>query len=257
MTAFIDVLCTKPITHGEATQVARATILFMMEDSRDHESLARELNNGTLRTEYARPFNDYRPGAVPRFLGSVLMWFGNTVYGKAPSYAKFKAIEVIARIPYQSWEVAAYTLLSAFYGNEKRAIALSKVSAFARLAQDNETMHVVVMTSIARRHNCIGIFRHTLIPLVFAFFYFWAVYLLYLFSRKAGLELNYLFENHAYEQYSAFLEEHRERLMHTPLISPFLAFYGREVKNEYEFFELVRNDDLIHRNRSIREIEVT
>lgn len=228
----------------------------MMEDPRDHESLARQLNDSQLRAEYARPFDGYRAGVVPRFFGSILIGFGNFVYGTCPSYAKFKAIEVIARIPYQSWEVAAYTLLSAFYGNEKRAIELSKISAFARVAQDNETMHVVVITAIAKRNHCVGFFRHTLIPLIFAFFYFWTIYLLYLCSRTASLELNYLFEAHAFQQYDEFLRTEGDRLKHTPLMSDFLAFYGREVKNEYEFFELVRNDELIHRNRSIREITV-
>lgn len=182
------------------------------------------------------------------------MGFGNLVYGSGPSYAKFKAIEVVARIPYQSWEVAAYTLLSAFYGNEKRAIELTKLSAFTRMAHDNETMHVVVMTHIAKKHRCVGLFRHMLIPLVFAFFYFWAIFVLYLFSRKASLELNYLFENHAYHQYDAFLKSEGDRLKHEPLMSEFLSFYGREIMNEYAFFESVRNDELIHRNRSIREM---
>lgn len=226
----------------------------MQEDPREHEDLARELNDAHLREEYARPFNDYKVGIVPKIFGGILVGFGNLVYGKRPSYAKFKAIEVVARIPYQSWEVAAYTILSAMYGNEKRAIELTKLSAFARMAHDNETMHVVVMTQIAKKHRCVGIFRHMVIPLVFAFFYFWAVYVLYLFSRRAGLELNYLFESHAYAQYSQFLNDNEAELRHAPLMSDFLHFYGRNVRTEYEFFELVRNDELVHRNRSIREI---
>jgi hypothetical protein len=75
-----------------------------------------------------------------------------------------------------------------------------------------------------------------------------------MFSHKAALELNYLFESHAYQQYSEFLEQEGESLKQKTLVSDFLDFYGRNVKNEYEFFESVRNDELIHRNRSIREI---
>jgi len=226
----------------------------MQEDPREHEALARQLNDPHLREEYARPFNDYRAGIVPRVLGGLLIWFGNTVYGKKPTYGKFKAIEIIARIPYQSWEVATYTLLTAFHGDEKRAIELTKTSAFSRMAQDNETMHVVVISHLARRHGGVGFFRHLLIPLIFAFFYFWTIYLLYMFSRKASLELNYLFETHAYASYQALLDTEGPALRATPCISEFLEFYGRQVRSEYEFFELVRNDELIHRNRSIREI---
>ncbi len=114
------------------------------------------------------------------------------------------------------------------------------MSAFSRLAQDNETLHVVVISQIVRRMKCEDFLRHTLVPLLFSFFYFWTIYLLYILSPRASLELNYLFESHAYAQYSEFLEQEKERLMHTPLQSDFLEFYGRNVRTEYEFFELVR-----------------
>jgi ubiquinol oxidase len=227
----------------------------MYENNAEHESLVRQLNDDALRREYARPFDAYRPGIVPSFLGWLLVSLGNLVYGVLPSYAKFRAVEVIARIPYQSWESAAYTLLTAFYSNERRAVSLCKLSAFGRFAQDNETMHVVVISQLARKQPGVGFFRHALVPLLFSLFYFWAIYILYLLSRRAALELNYLFEKHAYEQYSEFLEKNAELLRHKPVMSEFLQFYGREVRNEYEFFESVRNDELIHRNRSIRELQ--
>ena len=227
----------------------------MHEDHMSHESLVRELQDSAVRAEYAAPYDHYRAGLVPRVLAWILVTSGNLMYGSAPSYGKFKAIEVIARIPYQSWEVATYTLLTAFYGDEKRAIALSKTSAFSRAAQDNETMHVVVITQIAKRMRCTDPVRHLFIPLVFAFFYFWTIFLLYLVSRKASLELNFLFESHAYEQYSRFVHLHEARLKTTAVSSEFLSFYGRECRSEYELFTSIRNDELVHRNRSIREIE--
>jgi hypothetical protein len=225
----------------------------MNEETKSHEDLVRELNDDALRAEYARPYDRYRAGMVPVVLGWFLVTAGNLIYGKKPSYAKFKAIEVVARIPYQSWEVAAYTLVSAFHGNERYAMRLARTTAFSRAAQDNETMHVVVMSHLARKKGA-GWFLHTLVPLLFALVYFWIIFFLYFLSVRATLELNYLFESHAYHQYSEFLEQHKERLGDTPIMSEFLTFYGREFRNEYEFFESVRNDELIHRNRSIREI---
>lgn len=227
----------------------------MNEDFAAHEALVRELNDPTLRTEYARAYDNYKPGIVARMLGWLLVFSGTVVYGKKPSYAKFKAVEVIARIPYQSWEVATYTLLTGLYANEERAIALAKTSTFSRQAQDNETMHVVVITQICKRMRCTGFFRHTLIPLLFAFFYFWTIYILYMLSPKSALELNFLFESHAYAQYQEFLEREGERLRDTPVMSDFLTFYGRNVRSEYELFESIRNDELVHRNRSIREMQ--
>lgn len=225
------------------------------EEHAAHEALVAQLNDPTLRAEYAKKYDDYKVGWVASILGYFLVGSGNLVYGKKPSYAKFKAIEVIARIPYQSWEVATYTLLTAFYKNERRAIELAKTSRFSRLAQDNETMHVVVLSQMVCKMRAQRFLKHTLIPLVFALFYFWTVYLLYLVYRKAALELNYLFENHAYHQYSQFLAENGETLKHKVCMYEFLSFYGRNVVTEYEFFESVRNDELIHRNTSIRELE--
>ncbi|KND47506.1 MAG: hypothetical protein AB199_03690 [Parcubacteria bacterium C7867-004] len=228
----------------------------MNEDCSAHEALVKELNDPTMRADYARPYDGYKVGPIAAVLGWLLVTSGTIVYGKKPSYGKFKAVEVIARIPYQSWEVATYTLLTGFYGNEKRAIELTKTSAFSRQAQDNETMHVVVITQICKRLRCVGWFRHMFIPLVFAFFYFWTIYLLYMVSRKSALELNYLFETHAYHQYSEFLALYGEQLRDTPVMSDFLVLYGRNVRSEYELFESIRNDELIHRNRSIKEIEL-
>jgi ubiquinol oxidase len=227
----------------------------MNESHQDHEALVEQLNDPELRAAYAAPYNDYQPGIIPRMLGWLLVGSGTLIYGKQPSYGKFKAIEVIARIPYQSWEVASYTLLTSFYGNERRAIELTKNAMFSRMAQDNETMHVVVLTQICKRRRCVGFIRHTLIPLIFAFVYFWTIYLLYMLSRKASLELNYIFENHAYHQYDEFIRRNEEHLKEKLVMSDFLDLYGRNVVSEYDLFTSIRNDELVHRNRSIREIE--
>jgi demethoxyubiquinone hydroxylase (CLK1/Coq7/Cat5 family) len=217
----------------------------------EHEALNTRLLDNAFHAEYKQKGDGYRVGAVATALGRGLIWLGTIVYGKKPSYEKFKAIEVIARIPYQSWEVATYTLLTALYENEEKAIALSKEARFIRIAQDNETMHVVVLSQLVKERHGHRFLRHTLVPLLFSFIYFWITYLLYLLSRKRALEVNYLFESHAYEQYSRFLKENEESLKAAPLRSKFLDLYGRTAETEYELFLGIRNDELIHRNGSI------
>ena len=67
-----------------------------------------------------------------------------------------------------------------------------------------------------------------------------------------------MFEQHAYDQYTEFVNEHAEILRSLPLDSLFLKIYGREATNEYEFFDTVRIDEVIHRNCSlvmVRELE--
>lgn len=218
------------------------------------EALNAVLNDPAALEEYKKPYDTYKVSFLPRMLGLSLVWCGNVVYGKEPSYLKFRAVEVIARVPYHSWASSAYTLLTLFYSDEKKAMQLSRVAAYARLAQDNETMHVVVISQLARAEEKAGLLRHTAVPMIFAFFYFWWSYALYLINPRYSYELNYMFEGHAFAQYSRFLELHAEKLKHKPISSEFLQWYGRHPHSQYEFFRSVRNDEIIHRNMSIKEI---
>lgn len=230
-------------------------MLGLMTDERaEHEALIDSLNDAATLLAYKTPLDDYRPGLIPRMLGGILILCGNIVYGGRPSYRKFRAIEVIARVPYHSWTSAAFTLLTLFYSNESRALALSKLSRFTRFAGDNETMHVVVISELARAHERTNIMLHTIIPVLFAFCYFWVSYLLYLIRPRWSLETNYLFEQHAFDQYDLFLAQRGETLKACPIQSEFLAWYGRHPRSEYEFFRSVRNDEIVHRNQSIHEI---
>jgi hypothetical protein len=219
------------------------------------ELLSLELCDDTQLREYKKFYDGYKVSFIPRILGGFLVFCGNFVYGKKPSYMKFRAVEVIARVPYHSWSSAAYTLLTMFYSNEKRALKLSAVSHFSRLAQDNETMHVVVISKLACQEQKVNFIIHTFIPMVFAFFYFWASYILYLINRRYSLELNYCFEEHAFEQYHQFLTENEIALKEKLIQSEFLSWYGRHPISQYEFFKGVRNDEIIHRNMSIHAIE--
>jgi hypothetical protein len=225
----------------------------MMERKEEYEKLIESLNDAETLQAYKAPLDTYRPGLLPRFLGGILVWCGNIIYGK-PSYLKFRAVEVIARVPYHSWASGAFTLLSLFYTDERRALKLSAIAKFARFASDNETMHVVVISALARKEQSAGIIRHTIIPLLFAFFYFWLSYIIYLINPRWSLETNYLFEQHAFDQYSLFLKDNEEMLRSKPIESEFLTWYGRHPRSQYEFFQSVRNDEIVHRNQSIREI---
>jgi hypothetical protein len=219
-----------------------------------HERLIESLCDEGLLREYKKPLDDYRPGRLPRILGGILVWCGNVVYGDKPSYLKFRAVEVIARVPYHSWDAVAFTLFTLFYSNEKRALRLSNVSRFARFSSDNETMHVVVISSLAKKEQQAGLIRHTIIPMLFSFLYFWISYLLYLVSPRWSLETNYLFESHAFEQYDWFLKLNEAALRSKPMESEYLAWYGRHPRSQYEFFMSVRNDEIVHRNQSIHAI---
>lgn len=219
------------------------------------EDLTKVLHDPARLEAYKQPYDDYRAALLPRICAKLLVLSGNVVYGSKPSYLRFRSIEVIARVPYFSWTSAMYTLLTLCYTDGERAIALSRTTNFARIAQDNETMHVVVISQFARSEERAGVMRHTIIPMLFAFFYFWASYVLYFIKPQWSYEINYLFEQHAFEQYSEFLNTYEAMLKQKPAESAFLAWYGRVPKNQYNFFLSVRNDEIIHRNESIMKIK--
>lgn len=225
------------------------------DDKSTLEKLNESLNEPEVLEAYRKHHDNYRPSFLPRVLGGWLVFCGNLVYGEAPSYLKFRAVEVIARVPYQSWASAAYTLLTLYYASEASALRLSGLSEYAHLSQDNETMHVVVVSHLSKSEQKAGFIRYTFIPAVFAFFYFWWSYVLYLANPRYSYELNYLFEQHAFDQYSRFIQDNEEALKNKNVESTFLSWYGRHPENQYEFFRSVRNDELIHRNTSIEHIK--
>jgi len=229
----------------------------MHERFTDVEKLNSELNDPLVLAAYKAKSDDYIPGILARILGGILVSSGNIVYGIRPSYLKFRAVEVIARVPYHSWASGAYTLLTLVYTNERRAMKLSKFSWFSEYSQDNETMHVVVISKLAKAEGVHSFVRGSLVPVLFAFIYFWVAYLLYLVHHKTALELNYVFESHAFQQYDEFLKAHEQELREKHMESEYLRWYGRHPKNQYEFFQSVRNDELIHRNNSLEEISAS
>jgi len=188
-------------------------------------------------------------------MGQALFLFMDIVYGKKPSLGKFRVLEVVARIPYQSWEAVHYFLTTHLYANERRAIDLFRDSKFARSAQDNETMHVVVITQMCKSEKTgTGIVRFYITPLLIAYLYAVFCLLFYFFTPRKAYELNYIFEDHAREQYAIFLENNgqfKEKLLQ----SKFMEVYGRANANYHDFFAGVRDDEINHRDRSLEAMQ--
>ncbi len=224
----------------------------MLDSVIHHEKEARALQEPGFRGKMFDCYANAHVALVPRLLAWALFFAGDLCYGKAPSYKKFRAIEMIARIPYQTWEMYAYMVQTAYFSNEARAMALAEHSAFSRLAQDNETMHVVVISQLFQEAGEYkGKFYTVWIPLLLSVSYFFACAILHVLNKRWTYELNFLFETHAFLHYGEFLDQNEEMLKSKPVHSEFLSFYGRHVENQYEFFSLVRNDELLHRNHSM------
>ncbi len=222
--------------------------------SREHEALLQQLQDGNKLKIYKEAYDGLPTGFFPRFFARILFGSMDLVYGKKPHLAKFKVLEVIARVPYQSWEFVNYLITTHFYMNEHKAIECALRGDEGKFAQDNETMHVVVISQICKQEKVGNWVMHTLAPVLVSYVYFMISTLLYFFDRRHSYQLNYLFENHAYNEYEKFIREHSETLKQKPARCAFLDFYGRECANQLELFESIKNDEIIHRNESAVEM---
>jgi len=60
------------------------------------------------------------------------------ITGKKITPAKAKLIEMLASIPYRSWEIRQYARLTRFYRNQELVQEALKIMTWGREAQDNE-----------------------------------------------------------------------------------------------------------------------
>lgn len=218
-----------------------------------HEELLKKLLKKEELKKYKEKYDNYKTGIFPKILSKILFGTVDILYGNKPTIQKFKVIEVVARVPYETWEFVNYFLTTNRYYNEEKAIEYMKNADFGKFAQDNETMHVVLISQICRKEKLGNWFGHTLVPIILAYTYFFISTFLYIISKKSSYQLNYLFENHAYNQYSIFIEENHKKLEKKQIRSKFLNFYGRKVENQLELFESIKNDEIIHRNTSVEK----
>lgn len=186
-------------------------------------------------------------------LGHILIFSLNLFYGKKPRYEKFKTLEYIARSPYQSWELISYFLTTLFSNNQNKIISYSKSANFGKRAQDNETEHLIIISQICKEDKIGNVILHSFIPIVVSYFHFMISFVLFLINKRFSYELNYIFENHAYEQYNQFLEENPD-LKKQKINSKYLNYLDKNFKSGYDLIKSIRDDELIHRNNSIRQM---
>lgn len=124
------------------------------------EELKREQKT-TLKT----PRRNY--GLLARFL----FIFMDLFYGKKRSFSKFKVLEVIARVPYQSWEHVAYIAMTHTYAVPDFARRIFDFVKESREQQDNEQWHLLILEELTQKQNVSENFFHfRILPQIMAFF---------------------------------------------------------------------------------------
>ena len=95
--------------------------------------------------------------ASPRFsyglLAKTLFVTMDLFYGKPATLSKFKVLEVIARVPYQSWEHVAYIAMTHTYTKPGFARRVFEFVKESRDQQDNEHWHLLILEEMVQKRN--------------------------------------------------------------------------------------------------------
>lgn len=205
----------------------------------DHNALV-EVQRETLAT----PRRRYGVGA--RALFALL----DAVYGKPRTLSKFKVLELVARVPYQSWEQVAYIAITHTHDRPDLARRIFDRVTESRAQEDNEQWHLLILEEmISRRGIKEDRLRFGLVPQVLAFAYYQLSWLLYAIRPAWSYRLNADFEDHAEHEYANLVEEHPE-WEDEPLESAFAADYG-SIGSVADLFRQISYDERVHKQESL------
>lgn len=144
-------------------------------------------------------------------LAKILFITMDLFYGKRATFSKFKVLEVIARVPYQSWEHVAYIAVTHRYGNPDFARRIFEFVEESRHQQDNEQWHLLILEEIVQRKGIRENFiLYRVFPQIIAFVYYHISWILYVIKPALSYSLNADFEDHAEHEYMTFVKNHPE-----------------------------------------------
>jgi ubiquinol oxidase len=176
------------------------------------------------------------------------------VYGEARTLSKFKVLELVARVPYQSWEQVAYIAITHTYRRPEFARRVFERVAESRSQEDNEQWHLLIleeMISTAGAHE--GWFKFAVIPQALAFVYYQLSWLLYVIRPAWSYRLNADFEDHAEHEYAQLVAEHPE-WEHLPFESAFARDYA-SLATVADLFRQVGYDERVHKEESLAAMQ--
>ena len=224
-------------------QVGRAALPLVQAQGAmgqlSHEDLL-NIQQETLST----PRRRYGLGA--RLLFALL----DALYGRARTLSKFKVLELVARVPYQSWEQVAYIAIT---HTEKRTDLARRIFdrvTESRAQQDNEQWHLLILEErIARQGTKEQWLRFTVIPQLLAFVYYQLSLVLYTFHPAWSYRLNADFEDHAEHEYATLVTEHPDWED-----EPFESAFGKSyapLATVADLFRQISYDERVHKDESV------
>jgi len=170
-------------------------------------------------------------------------------YGKPRTLSKFKVLELVARVPYQAWEQAAYIAITHVHEQTGMARRIYDRIAESRAQQDNEQWHLLILDElITRTGTREGRLRFFVLPQAIAFVYYQVSWLTFVLRPAWSYRLNADFEDHAEHEYATLVSEHPEWETE-PFVSQFTADYG-EYASVADVFRQIGHDERVHKQES-------
>ena len=179
----------------------------------------------------------------------VLFGLLDLVYGRARTLSKFKVLELVARVPYQSWEQVAYIAITHTSRRPEFARRVFDRVTQHRRQEDNEQWHLLILEElIANQQIDEGKVRFLVVPQLLAFVYYQLSFVLYVVRPAWSYRLNADFEDHAEHEYILLVAEH-PLWEHEPFVSEFAEDYG-DFATLADLFRQISYDERQHKEAS-------
>jgi ubiquinol oxidase len=196
--------------------------------------------------------------ATPRrkygVLAKVLFNTFDLLYGKKRSLSKFKVLELVARVPYQSWEQVGYIAITHVHDRTGLARRIVDRVREARDQQDNEQWHLLILEElIAREGKKESRIYYFWIPQAIALVYYQVCWLLYVVKPEASYRLNADFEDHAEHEYMELVADNPE-WENIPYESTITADYG-SFGSIADLFRQIGHDERVHKVDSVEQMQ--
>jgi len=211
-----------------------------------------KLDRQQLRAEQQRtldtPRRRYSIAAKLLFVGMDLL------YGRKRSLSKFRVLEIVARVPYQTWETVTYKQITRRHRHPLDIRRMwDRVLEF-RAQQDNEQWHLMIIDELVgqgcgneggKKESRIW---YDVLPRLIAFGYWHFAWLLYALKPQWSHRLNADFEDHAEHEYALLVAENPQWET-TAYASELSADYGTFASLS-DLFRQIVHDERLHKQES-------
>ena len=187
----------------------------------------------------------YRYSLAARFF----FWSMDLITGRKTTLSKIKLIEMLASIPYRSWETRQYARMTRRYRDQALVREAHEIMVWAREAQDSEYWHLLIVNEKMKEDGVKDSFYlFPLIPFLMVGFYAVMMRVMALINIRRAFLFNAEFEDHAEHVYAQFVEDHPE-FEQQPVNNERVKEYG-ELPTWAEVFRRIGLDERDHMNMS-------